>query len=304
MPSQSHFDQNTTHSKISKPYALRRMLGLGSPLTAAAQLLGVHDVVSARLAETAGFDAVWASSLGLSIVAGRCDRDELSWMQLADAAEQINEGTSLPVVLDGNDGCGDINSARLFARRVARRGVAGLSIEDKKWPRKNSLAGNFDLLDPATFAAKLTSCRDATDVDDFVLVARTDGLIVGEAVSTVLKRAEIYASSGADAIIVHSKYPRIDEIEGFMADWDGRCPIIAIPTTYSDSPQSTFNKLGLAAVIWANQMMRASTEAMRITAGAILAGSMEARNPGGIDGVEQILALCNCGLCSPLRMRP
>lgn len=287
----------------AKAKSLRSKLGLSGPRTATAQFIGAHDVLSARIGELAGFEGIWASSLGVSAAAGRCDRDEITWMQLADAAEQMVEGVDLPVLLDGNDGCGGANVARLFAQRVARRGIAGLSIEDKAWPRINSLAGKVDLLDASAFAGKVSACRDAIDVEAFVLVARTDALIAGETVSQTIRRAEAYALAGADAVIVHSKHTMVDEVASFMAEWNGACPIIAIPTTYASTPLSAFEDLEVAAIIWANQLMRASLQAMRSTAEAIRKGSGEARNPGGKASLEELLNFSNCGWCSALKMK-
>lgn len=233
-------------------------------------IVGAHDALSARIGELAGFDAVWASSLGLSTVAGRRDCNELSWTDMVDAAEQMVEAIQIPVILDGNEGFGDATIASLLAKRAARRGIYGLSLEDKVFPKENSFAGPARLIKPEQFAAKLSACRAAVPESNLVLIGRTEGFIAGASLQEVLDRAEAYAEAGASAIIVHSKAPTICEIDRFMKLWSGRCPVVAIPTTYPATPLETFEKLGLAAVIWANQLLRAAIGGMSEAAQLLL----------------------------------
>lgn len=277
--------------------ALRRSLGLCGPLTSTSHIIGVHDALSARLAMQAGFDGVWVSSLCFSVATGRCDRDEITWTELADVSELISESIDIPVLVDGTDGCGDVNLARLLARRIAARGIAGLSLEDKATPRSNSLTGHIRLLDTAAFARKLLACRAAVD-DDFILIARTDALIAGESITSAIDRASAYASAGADAVIVHSRLESADEIAGFMEKWSGKCPVLAIPTTYASTPATELDGLGLAAVIWANQLMRASMHAMHNAAHAIKSGSEDARVAGGELSLNRLLRLSSCSFCA------
>jgi phosphoenolpyruvate phosphomutase len=78
-----------------------------------------------------------------------------------------------------------------------------------------------------------------------------------------LRRAEAYHAAGADAILVHSKKKDPSEIIGFMERWDGRCPVVIVPTMYYATPAETFRRIGISLVIWANHLMRASVSAMR-----------------------------------------
>lgn len=227
-------------------------------------LMGAHDGLSTRIAERAGFDGIWGSSLCISAALGMRDRNEVSWTLLLDVAELMNESTRLPILLDADEGHGDFNNARRLVARASQRGIAGVSIEDKRFPKRNSLLdGPQGLASADEFCGKIRACREACLDPHFVLVARTEALVVGDTVDEALRRAERYVDAGADAIIVHSRSPVVDQIVSFMRSWQAAAPVIVIPTTYPDTPAEVFEDLGVSAVIWANHSLRAAAFAMQ-----------------------------------------
>jgi phosphoenolpyruvate phosphomutase len=224
----------------------------------AVPIIGVHDALSAKLAENEGFEALWLSGFGLSTIHGVRDANELPWNQVLQSIEYIAQATRVPLLVDADTGYGDFNTARIFARRAQRLGAAGLCVEDKRYPKLNSFAGgNQQLESPETFAGKLRAMRDATD-GQLCLVARTEALIVGASLDEALARARCYSKAGADAILVHSKRSTFDEIEAFMQRWVERTPVVIVPTTYDTTPASRYLECGVSGVIWANQALRAS----------------------------------------------
>ena len=84
-----------------------------------------------------------------------------------------------------------------------------------------------------------------------------------------MKRAEAYRKAGADAILMHSKKNDSSEIEAFMKEWDGRHPVIIVPTKYYTTPTDTFRDWKVSLVIWANHNIRASIKAIQDTSKAI-----------------------------------
>lgn len=288
---------------IDKPRSegrvLRQLLGVAESRTGLSQLVGVHDALSARVA---GFDGTWASSLCISVAAGRCERDEVTWPELAGAEEAIAEATERPVLLDGNDGRGGPNVARLSAQRVARCGIADTSLEDKAWPRVSSFGDRVVLPEPDAFSANFPACRDAVDQSGFVIVALTDAMVAGEPVGKAIDCAHAYPVAGADAVLVHSKHATESEIAAFMRERDDTCPIIAIRTAHPATPHRALEGLRLAAVIWASQLMRSSLAAMKETAGAIL-GRAAAACAAGETSLHELRACSNCGWCAPLAAR-
>lgn len=235
---------------------------LGSILRrrAATPFLGVHDTITAKLAEREGFEALWLSGFGLSTVHGVRDANELSWDEVLRAIDSIAHSVSIPLLVDADTGFGDYNTARMFARRAHKFGAAGLCFEDKQFPKLNSFAGEGQKLAPASeFCGKIRAVRDSTG-DSLYLVARTEALIVGAPMEEALSRAESYVEAGADAILIHSKRPDFAEIETFMQQWRAPAPVVIVPTTYDMVPPQVYADCGIAGVIWANQALRASIQ--------------------------------------------
>src|SRR4030095_4252294 len=79
----------------------------------------------------------------------------------------------------------------------------------------------------------------------------------------MLKRAEAYHAAGADALLIHSKKKTPDQVLAFAKAWGGKCPLIAVPTTYYSTPVEVFEQAGFNLVIWANHNCRAGITAMQ-----------------------------------------
>src|SRR3989442_6266312 len=101
-------------------------------------LMEAHSGLSARIVEEAGFEGVWGSGLSISASFGLRDNNELSWSQVVDHVAFMTEGTSVPLLLDGDTGYGNFNNMRRLVRKLEQVGVAGVTIEDKVFPKTNS----------------------------------------------------------------------------------------------------------------------------------------------------------------------
>jgi phosphoenolpyruvate phosphomutase len=232
--------------------------------------MGAYDGVSARIASDAGFSALWASGLCMSTALGLRDSDETSWTEVLNVVSWMVEATDLPILVDGDTGHGNFNSARRFTACTERIGAAGICLEDKVFPKTNSFVENAHTLTPISeFCGKIEACRAAVRDPQFMIVARTEALIAGVGMAEALRRAEAYRETGADAIFIHSKQPTIEEIAIFAREWGGRSPLIVSPTTYSATPIAEFTTLGIGGVIWANQSMRAAVSAIQRACRAI-----------------------------------
>lgn len=247
-------------------------------------LMEAHDGLSARIADAAGFRAIWASGLSISTSLGLRDSDEASWSQTLSVVDRIVEASSAPVVVDGDTGYGNFNSARRFFRQAERLGASAVCFEDKVFPKINSFVGdNHQLATVTEFTGKLRACLDSRTNDDFCLIARTEALIAGRSVEEALERAAAYADAGADAIFVHSRSKSADQIEEFATQWNRRLPLVIAPTTYAETPSDRFRRMGVSGVIWANQSMRAAFSAMHQVCRQILESE-------GVQHVEARLA--------------
>ncbi len=248
----------------SKPLRLRRLLE--SPDLAC--LMEAHNGLSARIVQEAGFAGIWASGLTLSAQYGVRDNNEASWTQIVEMLEFMADATEIPILLDGDTGYGNFNNLRRLVKKLEQRGIAGVCIEDKLFPKTNSfIAGEHQALcDIQEFCGKIKAGKDSQEDPDFCIVARVEALIAGFGLAEALKRAAAYHAAGADAILIHSKLSRPDEIVAFAREWDARAPLVIVPTKYYSTPLAVYREARVSLVIWANHMLRAAVAAMQAAA--------------------------------------
>lgn len=227
-----------------------------------------HNGLSAKIVEEAGFEAIWGSGLTISAAFGVRDNNELSASQVVEHVGFMTEATSIPLLLDGDTGYGNFNNMRRLVRKLEQVGVAGVTIEDKIFPKTNSFlrSERQPLADIDEFCGKIKAGKDSQHDADFVVVARVEALIAGWGQAEAIKRAEAYHRTGADAILIHSKASSPAEIFAFLDEWDHRAPVLLVPTKYWRTPTEEFRARRVSAVIWANHLLRASIGAMQATA--------------------------------------
>lgn len=247
-----------------KGKALRNLMNKNKP----GLIMEAHNGLSAKIVENTGFKGIWGSGLSISAQLGVRDANEASWTDVVKVIEFMNDATSIPILLDGDTGYGNFNNARILVRKLDQLGVAGVCLEDKIFPKTNSLLdAKQELANIDEFAGKLRACRDSKLSDDFVIVARVEALIAGAGVQEALLRANAYEKAGADAILMHSKIKTPHEIREFMQEWNktpNRIPVVIVPTTYFTTYEE-FQEMGVSLIIWANHNMRAAVHAMEKT---------------------------------------
>lgn len=137
---------------------------------------------------------------------------------MLDVLEFMSDRTRIPILLDGDTGYGNYNNARRLVKKLEQRKIAGVCIEDKVFPKRNSLltdSGRQELADIKEFCSKIKACKDTQQDKDFQVVARVEAFIAGWGLEEALKRADAYREAGADAILIHSKLNNSSEIESF-----------------------------------------------------------------------------------------
>jgi phosphoenolpyruvate phosphomutase len=149
------------------------------------------------------------------------DNNEASWTQVVDVLEFMADASDLPILLDGDTGYGNFNNMRRLVRKLEQRGIAGVCIEDKQFPKTNSFLNGErqPLADIEEFAGKIAAGKDTQSDPNFSIVARVEALIAGWGMDEALRRAEAYRRAGADAILIHSKLSKPDEIVTFAREW-------------------------------------------------------------------------------------
>jgi phosphoenolpyruvate phosphomutase len=256
-------------------------------------LMEAHNGLSARIVREAGFKGIWASGLSISAQFGVRDNNEASWTQVVDMVEFMADASDLPILLDGDTGYGNFNNMRRLVRKLEQRGIAGVCIEDKQFPKTNSFlnAERQPLADIEEFVGKIAAGKDTQQDPSFCIVARVEALIAGWGMEEALRRAEAYRLAGADAILIHSKLSKPDEIVMFAKEWARRSPLVIVPTRYYSTPTDIFRQAGISTVIWANHLVRSAASAMQSVAKEIFDSQTLVNVEDRIASVNEIFRL-------------
>jgi phosphoenolpyruvate phosphomutase len=256
-------------------------------------LMEAHNGLSARIVREAGFKGIWGSGLTISAQFGVRDNNEASWTQVVDMLEFMADASDLPILLDGDTGYGNFNNMRRLVRKLEQRGIAGVCIEDKQFPKTNSFLNGErqPLADIEEFVGKIAAGKDTQQDANFSIVARVEALIAGWGMDEALRRAEAYRLAGADAILIHSKLSKPDEIVTFAKEWARRSPLVIVPTRYYSTPTEVFRQAGISTVIWANHLVRAAASAMQSVAKEIFESQTLVNVEDRIVSVNEIFRL-------------
>tara|TARA_B100001540_G_scaffold140313_1_gene124772 strand:+ start:27 stop:920 length:894 start_codon:yes stop_codon:yes gene_type:complete len=228
------------------------------------KVCGAFDAMSAKLVEYNGFDAIWAGSFAISATHAVPDASILTMTEFFDAASNMTETCKIPIIADCDTGYGGPSNVSHLVRKYENAGIAAICIEDKTFPKQNSLLenGQNDLISEKDFVAKIIAAKEAKQDQNFMVIARIEALISGAGMDEALKRATAYENAGADAILIHSKKKTPDEVFEFADSWKGNSPVVVIPTTYDTVTLDDLISHKIKMVIHANQTLRAAHASM------------------------------------------
>ncbi|MCD6447613.1 MAG: phosphoenolpyruvate mutase, partial [Thermoplasmata archaeon] len=224
------------------------------------------------------FDAFWESSLTDSASKGMPDAEIVSYDSRLLTINEILNVTSKPMIVDGDTG-GSPAQFEYFVRRLERLGVSAVVIEDKVFPKRNSLDATAKQImeNPLIFAQKIERGNEVKTNKDFMIIARIESLISGTGLEDAIKRAEIYIEAGADGILIHSKKDDPKDVLAFAKEYEKLCDrlgkrpyLVCIPTTYNLITDKELANNGFNIIIHANHLLRAAHKAMKKVTEAIL----------------------------------
>ena len=232
------------------------------------KVAGAHDALSAKLIEKAGFDAVWASGFGISATL-KCipDASFITLSEQVGVERNMAEAIAIPIIADCDTGYGNALNVMRTVNDHERAGIAAICIEDNVFPKRCSFYAGVrrELVSIDEHCGKIRAAKAAQEVQDFIVIARTEALIAGWGKEEALKRIHAYADAGADAILIHSKAQTFDELRDVAQACKGRIPLVAVPTTYGNVTAQELEEAGFKVVIFANQALRSAIRSMRET---------------------------------------
>lgn len=242
------------------------------------RVIEAHSGLSALIAERIKFegkefDAIWESSFTDSSSKGKPDIELVDFTSRLKTINEILEVTTKPLIVDGDTG-GPREHFAYMVKTLERLGVSAVIIEDKVFPKKNSLLETEqEQVGVKEFCDKIGAGIEARITRDFMIIARIESLIVGKPLRDALERGGAYIQAGADGIMIHSRSKSPGEVFDFCKEYqkfEFKVPLIVVPTTYHFITENELIENGISIVIYANHLLRSSYKAMLDTAKTIL----------------------------------
>jgi methylisocitrate lyase len=225
------------------------------------QIVGVINAYAARLAEQAGFKALYLSGGGVS--ASSLGVPDLGIITLDDVlidARRITDASDLPLLVDVDTGFGSAFNIARTVRSLIKVGAAGLHIEDQVQAKRCGHRPGKQLATKEEMVDRLKAALDARTDPGFQIMARTDALAV-EGLEAALDRSRAYIEAGADmlfpeAVTDPALYARFAQATGV--------PILANMTEFGKTPllsAAELDRAGVDMILYPLTAFRAMSQA-------------------------------------------
>lgn len=227
-------------------------------------VVGAYDAITASLVEEMGFDAIWVSSYCVALSQFALpDMSIVSYSEMLESTRRIRAVSNLPMMLDAADGYGSDLILQRVVRECIANDIQAISIDDNEFPATCSLyhTPKRKLISVEKMQARILCAKNVSYQGKKIFVtARTESLIAGMRKTDTIKRILSYVDMGADAVLIHSR--TFEQLTDVVDALDIPVPVIAIPTLYPDVSRQQLLGRNIAAIILANQVLRASVKAM------------------------------------------
>jgi len=252
---------------------------------------GVFDMISARVADRAGFDALYMTGYGIAAShLGLPDAGLVSYSEMIGRAARICEGTRTPLIADADTGFGGLLNVRHTVRGYEAAGVAAIQIEDQEFPKKCGHAPGRRVIPLDDMVRKVEVAVDARRSDDFLIVARTDSrssLGPDEAI----RRGQAFARAGADVVFIEAPESE-DEFARIGREIDA--PLLANMVEGGFSPvvpADTLARLGFAIAIYPGTGFLATAKTLEAVYGHLRANGSSINLEADSLSIEEMHAL-------------
>ncbi len=179
----------------------------------------VYDALQARIAQAAGFEAVYMTGFGTAAARGYPDLGLLTLPEMVQNARWIAQGVEIPVICDADTGYGNALNVVRTVREYEDAGAAALHLEDQVWPKRCGFLAGKEVIPLEEMLPKLRAACDARNDPDFVIIGRTDAL-QPHGWDEVERRARAYVEAGVDLVFVDgvATLEDLDEYSKRLAD--------------------------------------------------------------------------------------
>jgi methylisocitrate lyase len=209
------------------------------------QVAGAINAFTARLAEAAGFRALYLSGGG--VAANSLGMPDLGISTMEDVlvdVRRITDVTLLPLLVDIDTGWGGAFNIARTIRSMIKAGAAAVHIEDQVSAKRCGHRPGKELVAPEEMVDRIKAAVDARTDEQFIIMARTDAL-ANEGLVAAIARAQAYVAAGADMIFAEA----VTELPMYREFRDAAgVPILANITEFGQTPLFTREELAAAGV--------------------------------------------------------
>ena len=224
---------------------------------------GVYDMVSLRLADSFGFEALYMTGFGtVASHLGLPDAGIATYTDMVSRVKAMAGMARTPLIADGDTGYGGLLNVSHTVRGYEAAGATAIQLEDQEFPKKCGHTPGRRVIAMADMVRKIKVACDSRESRDFLIIARTDARTT-LGLDEALRRAEAYAQAGADILFVESP-ESVEEMRTIGRST--HLPLVANMVEGGRTPvlaQAQLEAVGYKIAIFPVTALLAATEAMR-----------------------------------------
>jgi 2-methylisocitrate lyase-like PEP mutase family enzyme len=241
---------------------------------------GAYDALSALLIERAGFDTMFVG--GFPVAGARYGVPDIGLKGFADIAAAVRDiiaASDVPVLVDIDDGYGDVKNVVRTVQSYERMGASAVFIEDQAWPKRCGHMAGKKVVPTELMEAKIKATMAERLYPETLICARTDARAV-LGLDEALRRAERYIRAGAEAIFIEAP-ESVEELERVAESFD--VPQFANPLVGGRTPilsPKEFEQLGFNAICFGLETIMHAAKAVALVLDDMRTGRFALRDKG------------------------
>ena len=241
---------------------------------------GAYDALSALLIERAGFDSMFVG--GFPVAGARYGVPDIGLKGFSDIAAAVGDiiaACNVPILVDIDDGYGDVKNAVHTVQSYERMGASAVFLEDQAWPKRCGHMAGKKVVPAEAMEAKIKATMAERLYAETLICVRTDARAV-LGFDEALRRAERYVRAGAEAIFVEAP-ESVEELQRLARHFD--VPQFANPLVGGRTPLLTpkeFEQLGFNAICFGLETIMHAAKAMTIVLEDMRSGTFALRDKG------------------------
>lgn len=161
-------------------------------------MMGAYDVLSAKIIQGTGFPVLYTGSFVTG--AAQFGLPDVGLVQMGDLlglAREIAKETDIPLVCDADTGWYHAANIWRTVHEFESAGASAIHIEDTVFGKHTDLPPQ--LLKTEDMVQRIKACVEARKDKNFLIIARTDAIYLGNNEEEAVSRINSYLKAGADA---------------------------------------------------------------------------------------------------------